>query len=205
MAALKLYTFGSTPRERISSSSSSARSHCPPAPHAEMAALKLITSGSTPRVRISSSSDSARSHCPPAPRRDGRVESCTRLGSTPRVAHLLQQRQRALPLPDALPPPSCPARRDGRVEADHGVLPARRDGRRRRAPRPRPHLLQQRRRRRTRCEHTLPRRNASSGPTASLRRHGGRHQLRKPKRRGGAKPRSSPASLPPRDRPSAAR
>ena len=52
MAALNVMTFGSETALCISSSSASARSHCPPFSHAEMAALKQITSGSTPELHL---------------------------------------------------------------------------------------------------------------------------------------------------------
>jgi hypothetical protein len=50
-------TSGATLFAAICSSSSTARSHCPPYSHADIAALYEITSGATPRAAIYSSSD----------------------------------------------------------------------------------------------------------------------------------------------------
>ena len=54
-----------SPRDRMSSTSERARSHCSPLAHAEIAALRVTTLGSRSCAFISSKSASERSHCPP--------------------------------------------------------------------------------------------------------------------------------------------
>ncbi|CAK0851583.1 unnamed protein product [Prorocentrum cordatum] len=90
---------GSSCASQISLSSTSARCHCSPFPHALIPALKLMTLGSSFASHILLSNARARCHCSPFAhalipalklRHDGGLQL--------RLPHLAQKRQRPLPL-----------------------------------------------------------------------------------------------------------
>jgi hypothetical protein len=78
-------TSGATPFAAISSSSSSARSHCPPFSHAEIAVLYEITSGATPRAAIYSGSDDYGTQWTGGTRRGGHASLTGRPGAEKQV------------------------------------------------------------------------------------------------------------------------